>query len=55
MRKMVRAEANHNDLVILFSKLINLSNIFETHFLEYVLPASSLIEPVVNTAAGVFY
>lgn len=52
---MVRVEANHNDLVILFSKLINLSNIFETHFLEYVLPASSLIEPVVNTAAGVFY
>lgn len=55
MRETVRVEANHNDIVIFFSKLIDLSNIFETHFLEYLLPASSIIEPIVNTAAGLFY
>lgn len=55
MRERVGVGSNHNDLVIFFSKLINLSNLFKTHFLEYLLPASSFIEPTVSLAAGVFY
>lgn len=36
MRERVTVGYNHDDLVIFFSKLINLSNLFKTHFLEYL-------------------
>lgn len=55
MGERVGIGSNHNGIVIFFSKLINLSNIFKTHFLDYVLPALSFIEPTVNMAAGAFY
>lgn len=55
MRERVGVGSNHNDLMIFFSKLINLCNLFKTHFLEYLLPASSFIKPTVSMAAEVFY
>ena len=55
MRGRVGIGSNHSDLVIFFGKLINLSSLCKSHFLEYLLPASSFIEPTVNMAAVVFY
>lgn len=55
MGKRVGIGSNCNGVVIFFSKLINLSNIFKTHFLDSVLPTLSFIKPTVSMAAGAFY
>lgn len=42
MGEGVGVGSNHNGVVIFLSKLINLSNIFKTHFLDNVLPTLSV-------------
>lgn len=49
MWERVGKGSNCNGVVIFFSKLINLSNIFKTRFLDHVLPALSFIKPTVSS------